>query len=332
MKLKQFEKLIHVNNDIHDQNTQLSYDIDPKFNMDRLMKYGFILLDKPPGQTSHEIVSTVKQILKISKAGHSGTLDPLVSGVLPIGLNDATKALNILHLGAKEYHAIGRLHSFFTKEKITSVLSKFSGNIYQKPPQRSSVLRQTRIRKIFDIELIEKKDNLILIRILCESGTYIRKLLYDIGELLGSGATMIELRRNQVSQFNENDNHLVTLHELMDAYESWTQKNTYSKLQKIILPIEAALSEIKAVVIRDSAVDALCHGAQLAIPGIIYISPKIKKGDLVAIYTLKYEIVALAESIMSENEIIKSTKGYAFKTKRIIMTPKTYQKNWRTKM
>lgn len=330
MKLKQLENLIRIHHSNNEPDVELPCDIDI-FNVDRLLKYGFILLDKPPGQTSHEIVSIVKQILKIPKAGHSGTLDPLVSGILPIGLNDATKALNILHLGAKEYHAIGRLHSVFTRETIITMLLQFCGDIYQKPPQRSSVLRKTRIRKIFDIELIEQKDNLILIRIMCESGTYIRKLLYDIGELLGSGATMIELRRNRVSQFHENDYHLVTLHELMDAYESWIQTKTCSKLQKIILPIEQALSEIKAVVIRDSAVDALCHGAQLAIPGIVFISPKIQQGDLVAIYTLKGEIVALAESTLSENEIIKNVKGYAFKTKRIIMTPQTYQKNWRTK-
>jgi H/ACA ribonucleoprotein complex subunit 4 len=141
---------------------------------------------------------------------------------------------------------------------------------------------------------------------------------------------MIELRRSRVHQFNENQK-LVTLHELADAFAQWQEKNDDSKLYKMILPIEHALTEIKAVVIRDSAVDALCHGAQLAIPGILQVSPGLAKGDLVGIYTQKGEVVALAESLLSENEIKDATKGYAFQTKRIIMAPNTYPKSWRSK-
>ena len=100
---------------------------------------------------------------------------------------------------------------------------------------------------------------------------------------------------------------------------------------KIIRPVEIALSELKSVIIRDSAVDAMCHGAQLAIPGILQISSNLKKGEMVGIYTQKGEVVALAESIMSEDEIREATKGYAFETKRIIMAPNTYPKKWRTK-
>ena len=147
---------------------------------------------------------------------------------------------------------------------------------------------------------------------------------------MGPGGTMIELRRTRVDQFRETDG-LVTLHELADAYALWEEKKDDSKLMKIIKPVELALSEIKSVVIRDSAVDALCHGAQLAIPGILQISPNLKKGDFVGIYTQKGEAVALAESMMSEEEIRDATKGYAFETRRIIMAPNTYPKKWRTK-
>jgi len=147
---------------------------------------------------------------------------------------------------------------------------------------------------------------------------------------LGPGATMIELRRTRVSQFGENSN-LVKMHDLLDAYAMWKEKNDDSKLLRTLMPIENALSEIKSVVIRDSAVDALCHGAQLAIPGVLEISHGIAKGDLVGIYTQKGEIVALAEAILSESEIAENTKGFAFQLKRIIMAPNTYPKNWRTK-
>ena len=289
-----------------------------------------ILLDKPPGPTSHETVAWTKRLLKIPKIGHSGTLDPQVSGVLPLGLGEATKALGILLYGPKEYHALGRIHSLPSKEKLDKTIKLFTGEIFQKPPQRSAVVRQTRSRTIHEFEILEQKERLLLTRILCESGTYIRKLYYDIGEFLGPGATMIELRRTRVNQFLESDG-LVTLHELANAFSLWEEKRDESKLKKMIKPVEFAFSEIKSVVMRDSAVDAMCHGAQLAIPGILQISPNLKKGDIVGIYTKKGEVVALAESVMSEEEIRDATKGYAFETKRIIMAPNTYPRKWRTK-
>lgn len=327
MTLKQLENLTILDQDITNDKYGTYYD---KRSFEQLLQYGLILLDKPPGPTSHETVAWLKRILKIPKAGHSGTLDPQVSGVLPMGLGEGTKALEVLLYGPKEYHAVGRLHSLPTPEKLKKILEEFTGELYQKPPQRSAVLRQTRTRKIYEMELIEQKERLILLRILCEAGTYIRKLIYDIGEVLGPGATMIELRRTRVHQFNEQSN-LVTLHELANAYALWSEKQDDSKLRKLIRPIEETLSELKSVVIRDSAVDALCHGAQLAIPGVLEASPDLKKDDLVAIYTQKGEVVALAKTIMSLEDIKEQTKGYAFETKRIIMAPNTYPKSWRTK-
>ena len=327
MTLKQLQNLIVIDQDITDDAYGTYYD---KRTLEQLLNYGLIILDKPPGPTSHETVAWTKRILKIPKIGHSGTLDPQVSGVLPLGLGEATKALGVLLYGPKEYHALGRLHSLPSKEKLDEIIDMFTGEIFQKPPQRSAVLRQTRTRTIYELEVLEQKERLLLTRILCEAGTYIRKLYYDIGEILGPGATMIELRRTRVDQFYESDG-LVTLHELANAFALWEEKKDDTKLLKMIKPIEYALSELKSVIIRDSAVDALCHGAQLAIPGILQISPNLKKGDIVGIYTQKGEAVALAESTMSEEEIRDATKGYAFETKRIIMTPNTYPKKWRSK-
>jgi H/ACA ribonucleoprotein complex subunit 4 len=327
LTLKQLENLTVIDQDITDNDYGTYYD---KRSFEQLLQYGLILLDKPPGPTSHETVAWLKRILKIPKAGHSGTLDPQVSGVLPMGLGDGTKALEVLLYGPKEYHAIGRLHSLPSPEKLKKVLEEFTGELYQKPPQRSAVLRQTRTRTIYELELLEQKERLIVLRVLCEAGTYIRKLIYDIGEILGPGATMIELRRTRVHQFNENSK-LVTLHELANAYSLWTEKKDESKLKELIIPIEHAFSEIKSVIIRDSAVDALCHGAQLAIPGILEASPDLKVDDLVAIYTQKGEIVALAKTLLSLEDITEKTKGYAFETKRLIMSPNTYPKKWRTK-
>ena len=327
MTLKQLENLVEIDQDITDDAYGTYYD---KRTIEQLLNYGLIILDKPPGPTSHETVAWTKRILKLPKIGHSGTLDPQVSGVLPLGLGEATKALGVLLYGPKEYHALGRIHSLPSKEKLEETINLFRGEIYQKPPQRSAVVRQTRTRTIHEFEILEQKERLLLTRILCESGTYIRKLYYDLGEILGPGATMIELRRTRVDQFHESDG-LVTLHELADAFAVWEENKDDSKLMKMIKPVELAFSELKSVVIRDSAVDAMCHGAQLAIPGILQISPNLKIGDIVGIYTQKGEVVALAESTMTEEEIRDATKGYAFKTRRIIMAPNTYPKKWRSK-
>ena len=325
MTLAQLENLVKINEDITNPQYGVYYD---KRSIESLLEYGLILIDKPPGPTSHEVVAWTKRILALPKIGHSGTLDPQVSGVLPLGLGEGTKALGVLLLGPKEYHALGRLHSLPPKEKLEQTLDLFRGEIFQKPPQRSAVVRQTRTRTVYELELLEQKERLILLRVLCEAGTYIRKLYYDIGEILGPGGSMIELRRSRVHQFSENN--LVTMHELADAFATWKETEDSNKLAQMILPIEYALSEIKSVVIRDSAIDSLCHGAQLAIPGILEISPGLEQGDLVGVYSQKGEIVALAESLLSENEIKDNTKGYAFQTKRIIMKPNTYPKNWRT--
>lgn len=327
MTLKQLENLVEIDQDITDDAYGTYYD---KRTIEQLLNYGIIILDKPPGPTSHETVAWTKRILKLPKIGHSGTLDPQVSGVLPLGLGEATKALGVLLYGPKEYHALGRIHSLPSKEKLDETIDLFRGEIFQKPPQRSAVVRQTRTRTIYEFEVLEQKERLLLTRILCEAGTYIRKLYYDLGELLGPGATMIELRRTRVDQFRETDG-LVTLHELANAFAIWEEEKDDSKLMKMIKPVECAFSELKSVVIRDSAVDAMCHGAQLAIPGVLQISPNLKKGDIVAIYTQKGEAIALAESTMSEEEIRDATKGYAFETKRIIMAPNTYPKKWRRK-
>ena len=325
MTLKQLENLVKINEDLTNPEFGVLYD---KRKIEQLLEYGLILIDKPPGPTSHEVVAWTKRILEIPKAGHSGTLDPQVSGVLPLGLGEGTKALGVLLLGPKEYHALGRFHSLPSKEKLEQTIDLFRGKIFQKPPQRSAVLRQTRTRTIYELDIIEQKERLVLLRILCEAGTYIRKLYYDMGEILGSGGSMIELRRSRVHQFTEKN--LVTMHQLADAFAVWKESGDSTKLSKLILPIENALSEIKSVIIRDSAIDSLCHGAQLAIPGILEISPNLKKGDLVGIYSQKGEIIALAESLMSEDEIKDSIKGYAFQTNRIIMKPNTYPKSWRT--
>jgi len=327
MEFPQLQRLVKVDDDVTDEKYGYYPDKRP---IKELLDYGLIALDKPPGPTSHEVVAWVKRILNIEKAGHSGTLDPPATGLLPIGLGEGTKALGVLLFGPKEYYALARLHATVSSEKLGSVIEEFTGEIYQRPPQRSAVKREVRVRSIYELNVLEEQGRLFLMRILCQAGTYIRKIIYDIGEVLGPGATMVELRRTQVSNLNEGQG-LTKMHDLADAFTVWKETGKEEKLREIVKPIELALQTIKAVTIRDTAVDALCHGAQLAVPGVLKVPKDLKKGDFVGVYTLKDEVVALAEALMSAQEIMESDKGIAFNMRRIIMKPNTYPKAWRAK-
>jgi H/ACA ribonucleoprotein complex subunit 4 len=164
---------------------------------------------------------------------------------------------------------------------------------------------------------------------LCQAGTYIRKVIYDVGEVLGPGATMIELRRTIVSNLTERNYEFTKLHDLADGFQIYKEKNDDKKLRRLIRPIELCLEGLRGVVVRDTAVDALCHGAQLAVPGIVAVARDLAPNQLVGIYTMKGEVIGLAESLMSIDDIQENEKGLAFRLKRIILKPNTYPRAWR---
>lgn len=294
-----------------------------------LLDYGLILIDKPAGPSSHEIVAWIKKIVRVQSAGHSGTLDPGATGLLPIGLGEATKALSILLLGPKEYYTLARMHSHISDAKLQSLVEEFTGDIFQRPPQRSSVKRSTRIRTIYEFQKLEQYDRLVLFRIVCQSGTYIRKVVYDLGEVLGPGATMLELRRTRVSNITERDYEFAKLHDLADGFQIYKEKNDDRKLRRLVRPIEECLDCLRAVMVRDTAVDALCHGAQLAVPGIVAVARDLVPNQIVGIYTMKGEIIGLGESLMSIDDIQEKGRGIAVRLKRIILKPNTYPRAWR---
>jgi len=246
---------------------------------------------------------------------------------LPVALENATKALRgIVHAG-KEYICVMRLHAPVSEEKLRKVCEEFQGPIYQRPPLKSSVKRVVRIRTVYYIDILEISGKDVLMRVGCQAGTYIRKLCHDIGEVLGVGAHMQELRRTRSGPFKE-DETLVTLHDLKDAYDTWIEEGDEKPLRKVILPVEAAVAHLPKIVIRDSAVDAICHGADLAAPGVLRLETGIKRNSLVAIMTQKGELVALGEAKMTSKQILEADKGIVAKTVRVIMDRGTYPKMW----
>ena len=288
---------------------------------------GIINLDKPSGPTSHEVDSWVKRILGVEKTGHGGTLDPKVTGVLPIGIDHATRVIQMLLGADKEYVCLMRLHEEISEKKIRDILKEFQGKIYQTPPLKSAVKRELRVRKIYFVNILEIDGQDVLFKIGCEGGTYIRKYCHDVGEALGIGAHMAELRRTRSGPFTEDN--LIILQDLTDAHHIWKEEGDETLLRHCIRPIEAAVEHLPKIVIRDSAVDAICHGADLAAGGIISIDSNIKKGDTVAVMTLKGELVAAGESLNTSQEVLKSNKGIMVDITKVFMEPETYPKMWK---
>jgi H/ACA ribonucleoprotein complex subunit 4 len=245
-------------------------------------------------------------------------------------LSNSTKIANALLTSGKEYVCIMRLHQEESPEKVREVAAEFVGTIYQRPPVRSSVKRRIRTRKIYYINILEIKEKNVLFCVGCQAGTYIRKIVYDIGEVLGGGAHMAELRRTRTGPFKE-DATLASLYDLVDAYYFWQEENDERPLRQILHPLEDGVAHLPQITIRDTAVDALCHGADLAVAGVLQLHADIKPGDTVAIHTMKGELVALAIAQQSTKQILEATSGIVAKTTRVVIPAGTYPSTWKRK-
>lgn len=292
-----------------------------------LLNCSMINLDKPNGPTSHQIDAWLRKILEADKVGHGGTLDPNATGILPIAIGNATRVLQVLLSAGKEYIGVMKLHKNIDKNKILDVCKSFVGDVSQIPPVRSAVKRVRRKRSIYYFEVIQIKEKNVLFRVGCEAGTYVRTLCVDIGRKLKCGAHLAELRRTRVGNLREED--MVILHDVKDAYVFWKEEGDEKEFRSKILPMERMMDHIPKVVIRDSAVDAICHGASLAIPGVVEIDTDIKKGDMVAVLTLKGEGVALVNALLSTEDIIQKDTGMCANIERVLMNKGTYPSIWK---
>jgi H/ACA ribonucleoprotein complex subunit 4 len=252
-----------------------------------------------------------------------------VTGILPITLEESRKILQALLYIGKEYVCVMKLHGEATEKQVNDVLKEFEDTIYQRPPLRASVKRQIRTRTIYYIDFLEMDGRNVLFKVGCEGGTYIRKLCYDIGEVLGCGAHMQELRRTRAGSFVENGD-IVTLHDVAYWFMEWQQQKDEKILRKFIQPMENALSLIPKIYIRDSAVDAICHGASLTAPGVLSLETGINEGSKVMVFSLKGEAVALVKAVVSTDDVLKMEHGVVTKTERVLMTRGTYPRAWRS--
>jgi H/ACA ribonucleoprotein complex subunit 4 len=251
-----------------------------------------------------------------------------VTGVLPITLVEATKVVQAFLYSGKEYVCVMKLHGDVEIEQIKNVLGEFEDLIYQRPPLRASVKRQLRTRRIYYLDFLEKEGRNVLFRVGCEAGTYIRKLCFDVGEVLGCGAHMQELRRTRSGSFVEADS--VILHDVAYWFMEWQEKKDVKILKRFVQPMEHALTLVPKITIRDSAVDAVCHGASLTAPGVLSLETGIKAGFMVAVLSLKGEAVALGKATVASEQILQMEHGVVASTERVLMPRGTYPRRWKT--
>lgn len=252
---------------------------------------GIFLLDKPIGISSNSALQKVKRIFRAKKAGHTGSLDPLATGMLPICFGEATKFSQYLLDADKTYLVTAELgiqtatgdaegevlqkrdSAAVTKEKLLAVLPQFRGEIMQVPSMYSalkhqgkplyefarqgiSIDRPARPIHIYSLELLDFAHPYFAIKVHCSKGTYIRTLVEDMGEALGCGAYVKTLRRLQVSNFVEEQ--MLTLEKLAITPPA--------ELQQFILPLEVTLNHFQNITIPEAATFFLLRGQPVQVP------------------------------------------------------------------
>lgn len=303
-----------------------SLGVEPdKRSLEQLLRFGVVPIDKPCGPSSHEVSAFVRKMLGLKKTGHSGTLDPEVSGVLPVLLENSCKLAGLMLGSVKEYVCVMKLGgegANLSEKELEKLLENFRGKIYQTPPLESAVKKQLRVREVYGLKVLEKQGDLVLFDSRVQGGTYIRRLVRDIGVLAGAESKMLELRRTVAAGLKEEQ--CVTLQELSDRYWLWKEKGDEKLLRECVLPLEKAV-KLKKVVVGDDVVKFLCNGADLAVSGVNAIDDSIRQGEIVGIFSGKGELVCLAKALMPASQIIENygnekldQKGIAIDVERVV--------------
>jgi len=285
---------------------------------------GIVVIDKPRGPSSHQVAAWVGKMLGC-QVGHAGTLDPQVSGILLVMLGNAVRLAPLLLKHDKEYVCLMRLHKEVDRDRIDAVAAEFTGRIYQRPPRRSAVKRLLRIRTIQQLDILGIEGKLVLMKVRCDAGTYIRSLCHHMGLALGTGAHMQELRRTRSGAFDESAMH--ALHELQDACCAAAAGNR-AALDAMIVSVDAAVPDLPTVIVRDTAIDALCHGAVLAGVGVISCD-EFRKDQIVAVLSQKREFIGLGKALAPSASWKPGRTGLFVAMTTVFLAPGTYPKGWK---
>jgi len=294
------------------------------------VRSGYINLNKPSNPSSHEVVAWIKRILKVEKTGHSGTLDPKTSGVLVVCIERATRLVKSQQSSGKEYVSVFKLHNPVESVlEIKKTLESLRGALFQRPPLIAAVKRQLRIRTIYENKLLDYDEdtNIGIFWIKCEAGTYVRTLCVHMGLMLGCGSQMIELRRNKSGITSEEDG-ISTLHDVLDAQWMYENNKDENYLRRVVKPLEGILINYKRIFVKDSAINAICYGAKIMLPGVLRYDDSIMLNMEIVIVSTKGEAIALAIALMTTSTISSCDHGIVAKIKRVLMNRDTYPRKW----
>jgi H/ACA ribonucleoprotein complex subunit 4 len=292
---------------------------------DRIREGAFLLLDKPRGPSSHQVTAWARDLLGVDRAGHAGTLDPNVSGLLWVGVGPALKLLPLVLEFPKRYVGVVTFHANVAPRDLDRAVAEFTGPIYQTPPVRSAVRRERRIRTIHRLAVIDTDGPQRVLDVVADSGTYIRTLAVDLGEALGVGAHLEELRRISTGPFDESRSVSMTV--LADAASARAAGDPAPMLA-LLHPIAEVWSEFPTVVVKDAAASALAHGAGLARGGIVSLPRTFSRGARVALVSRAGALIATGVARVDAGEMTGPEKGWVVAETRVFVDPKEYPALW----
>ena len=295
--------------------------------IEQLFESCFILLDKSPGPSSHQVTAWARDMMGLEKLGHGGTLDPFASGLLPLLSGKAMRLTGKILTHDKSYLALFKFGKELELHEIEEKMAMLTGKVYNVPPEISAVRVQVRTRKISKFDTLDFDGNSLLTHIECGAGTYVRTMARDLGLLLDTPVELKELRRPSSGEFSLDQS--ITMQQLADAYWLWKEKGDENAMLRILHPIEDMLSDLPRVVVKDGAAAALSHGAPLLRPGIVSIDEELSVGTEVLLVTMKGEAVAIAKMSQNSKVIPDMNQGEVAKPNCVLMKEDTYPRSWK---
>ena len=292
----------------------------------RIASGAFVLVDKPRGPSSHQVTAWARDLLGVTTAGHAGTLDPNVSGVLWVGLGPALRLVPLVLEFPKTYVGVVVLHGDVPAASLRERVAEFVGPIYQTPPVRSAVKRERRVRTIHRFDLLERDGLRLLVSVVADSGTYVRTLAVDLGDALGVGAHLEELRRTATGPFDERV--AVPLSAVADARAA-AADGAPEALLGLLHPIEEVWREFPSLVLRDAAASAVAHGAALAPGGVASASRPFARGDRVVLLSQDHQLLATGVALRSATEPRTGPGGWIVGSMKVFADPHRFPPLWR---
>ena len=312
-----------------DAKTSAAHGCEPwQRSIEELLEAGMIVIDKPTGPNSHQVSAWAREILGADKLGHGGTLDPFATGVLVLLSGRSMRLTKKVLSHDKTYIGILRAPRDFDADALGRAIAQLSGQVYNVPPEISAVKIQVRSRKM-ENRLIDVDGRDAVVEVVCEAGTYIRTLARDLGLLLGHPVELKELRRTKSGRFTEPQS--ISLQDLKDAFWLWREKGEEVAMRRILSPIEALVSELPEIIVKDGAAGAIAHGAPLMRPGIVSIAADLERGDTVRLMTMKGELVALASMLTRSEMISEMNEGEVARPESVFLPSEVYPRAWKKK-